>query len=108
MRKSAIPFLAAAGLVMTAAASQAQSIGVEIDSDGPVYGYADFGGYGPGYSGRSYGYRSAAPVRPYTYSGYGPSYGYRADDGVKERGTGGGCGTYFYWNGDRCVDARNK
>jgi len=106
MRKLALPFLAAAGLVMTAATSQAQSIGVEIDSDGPVYGYADFGGYGPGYYGRHYGYRSVAPARRV----YGPSYGYRAEAPVvvEERGTGGGCGKYFYWNGDRCVDARNK
>jgi hypothetical protein len=105
MRNYAIPFLAAVGLAMTSAASQAQSVGIAIDTDGPVYGYADFGGYGPGYYGRSYGYRSAAPARNYT----GPRYGYRAGESVvEERGTSGGCGTYFYWNGDRCVDARNK
>lgn len=107
MRKFAIPVLAAAGLAMTAATSQAQSIGVEIDADGPVYGYADFGGYGPGYSRGYYGYRSAAPVRR-SYGG--AYYGYRSEEPVvvEERRGGGSCGTYFYWNGDRCVDARNK
>jgi hypothetical protein len=108
MRKIAIPFLAVAGLVATAATSHAQSIGVEIDSDGPAYGYTSFG-YGPGYYGdRYYGYRAAAPARRYYYGER--SYGYRSDAPVtvQERGTSGGCGTYFYWNGDRCVDARNK
>ena len=41
-------------------------------------------------------------------------YGYNAriiamtsDDAVAIRPNGpGGCGTYYYWNGDRCVDAR--
>lgn len=56
---------------------------------------------------------------PYAYdSGYyttrrGPRvYGYTReyrydDDAIAIRPNGpGGCGTYFYWNGDRCVDAR--
>ena len=39
---------------------------------------------------------------------YGYNRGYRYDDdAVAVRPDGpGGCGTYFYWNGDRCVDAR--
>ena len=106
MSKLTIPFLAAAGLVLTAATSQAQSVGVEIGRSGPVYGYADFGyGYGAGYDRGYYGYRATAPAR----RSYGTSYGYRADEPMaEERGTPGGCGTYFYWSGDRCVDARNK
>ena len=56
---------------------------------------------------------------PYAYdSGYyttrrGPRvYGYARDyryddDAIAVRPSGpGGCGTYYYWNGDRCVDAR--
>jgi hypothetical protein len=41
---------------------------------------------------------------------YGYTRGYRYDeddDAVAIRPNGpGGCGTYYYWNGDRCVDAR--
>ena len=105
MRKLAIPFLAAAGLALTAASLQAQSVGVEIDVGEPVYGYSDYRAYGPGVYG-TYGYRPAAPVRRYSRTEY---YGYRADEPVVElRSRSGGCGTYYYWNGDRCVDARNK
>lgn len=104
MRKFAFPVLAAVGLTLTAASAQAQSFGVEIGT-GPAYGYTSYGVYGPRYEGY-YGYRSAVPMR----RSYGPSYGYRAEAPVvvEQRGTGGGCGTYYYWNGDRCVDARNK
>ena len=56
----------------------------------------------------------------YEYYGYGPeyrsdrprSYGYRrySDDAYLEndRVRRGGCGTYHYWNGERCVDARYR
>ena len=38
--------------------------------------------------------------------GYNRDYRYD-DDAVAVRPNGpGGCGTYYYWNGDRCVDAR--
>ncbi len=39
---------------------------------------------------------------------YGYTREYRVDDdAIAVRPSGpGGCGTYFYWNGDRCVDAR--
>jgi hypothetical protein len=51
-----------------------------------------------------------------TYREYraGPRvYGYVATpdeaDAQLERPSGpGGCGTYRYWNGDKCVDARNR
>lgn len=102
MRKLAIPFLAVAGLAVSAAGASAQSVSVEI---GPTYGYSNYGGnYGPRYSEGYYGYRSVAPAR----RDYGRSYGYRSDETVTERGTAGGCGTYFYWEDGRCVDARNK
>ncbi len=49
----------------------------------------------------------------YYYDRRGPRvYGYTreyrdGDDTFAVRPSGpGGCGTYFYWNGDRCVDAR--
>lgn len=104
MRKVAFSLIAAAGLTLTAAAAQAQSVGVEIGV-GPSYGYTTYGGYGPRYEGY-YGYRTMAPVR----RSYGPSYGYRAQAPVviERRAHAGGCGTYYYWNGDHCVDARNK
>jgi hypothetical protein len=38
-------------------------------------------------------------------------YGYVAtpDEAEPERPSGpGGCGTFRYWNGDKCVDARNR
>lgn len=39
--------------------------------------------------------------------GYTREYRYDDDDAVAIRPSGpGGCGTYYYWNGDRCVDAR--
>ena len=38
--------------------------------------------------------------------GYTREYRYD-DDAIAIRPSGpGGCGTYYYWNGDRCVDAR--
>jgi hypothetical protein len=38
--------------------------------------------------------------------GYTREYRYD-DDAIAIRPNGpGGCGTYYYWNGDRCVDAR--
>lgn len=38
--------------------------------------------------------------------GYNRAYRYD-DDAIAVRPNGpGGCGTYYYWNGDRCVDAR--
>ena len=36
-------------------------------------------------------------------------YGYYQDKVELDRPQGpGGCGTYFYWDGERCADARNK
>lgn len=43
------------------------------------------------------------PLGPRVY-GY-----YQADEPDFSRPQGsGGCGTYYYWNGHKCVDARNK
>jgi hypothetical protein len=71
-------------------AASAQGFGIYI---GPPAAYDyDYYGYGPEY--RTYTYRPRV-------------YGYRyGDDGYRVRR--GGCGTYHYWNGDRCVDARYR
>ncbi|HWB46749.1 MAG TPA: hypothetical protein VG900_15025 [Hyphomicrobiaceae bacterium] len=53
--------------------------------------------------------RNAPPLTTYrTYEA--PVYGYRAYVAPPERlpRAHGGCGTYFFWNGERCVDARNR
>lgn len=100
MRKIAMSVLAVAGLTAAVSSAQAQSVGVEIGRGGAaVYGYTGSGPYARGYSGYD-GYR--APMRSYRSD----SYGYRANE-VEDR-PDGTCGTYFYWNGARCVDARNK
>jgi hypothetical protein len=83
--------LAASALALSFVGASAQRVGVEV--------YA-----GPGYSGYNDG--------PYYYS---PRYERRAyryysdsdDVDVKVRRSGG-CGTYFYWDGETCVDARRR
>jgi hypothetical protein len=57
------------------------------------------------------GYRSYYYDDGYRYRG--PRvYGYYRDDDedvvVRRPSFSGGCGTYRYWNGYRCVDARNR
>jgi hypothetical protein len=92
MRKAALAAgIAAAGLIFGYAGANAQSVykpGVDVDAD--VYA-------GP------YEY-APKPVGPRVYGYY-----YRAEPELFGRPQGpNGCGTYFYWNGERCVDARNK
>jgi len=84
---------AAAGLIALtwAHGASAQSFGIYV---GPpaVYDYDEGYAYGPAY-------------------GPGPRvYGYtrRQNDGEYDTRRAGGCGVYRYWNGDRCVDARNR
>ena len=94
-------FLALAGTFGTTAAS-AQSVGVYVGPGytGPYYDdYYDYGYAGPVYAGpRVYGYvqrREAA----------------RDPEVIGNRASttrDGDCGTYRYWNGSECVDARNK
>jgi len=97
------------GLVVATAQASAQSVGVYI---GPS-GYTNYGngygyyGYGDGYRYR-YGdrYRTGDGVRVYGYSrrASGP------DDSHSRhlRRSSAGCGTYYFWNGDGCVDARDR
>ncbi len=93
MRRSMMVAAAAAMLALGAGAgtASAQGVGIYI---GPSAAYDDD---------YAYGYE-----RPYRY---GPRvYGYSSDDDDTIVRTSpsrrGGCGTYRYWDGDRCVDAR--
>jgi hypothetical protein len=80
----------AVAITMLSGAASAQGIGIYI---GPPAAYDyEYYGYGPEY--RSY--------RPRVY-GYRR---YSDDDTYRVRR--GGCGTYRYWDGDRCVDARYR
>jgi hypothetical protein len=97
MRKILLPLLAGAALTAVAAGSaSAQSVGIYVGTP-YAYGYDDD---------VSYGYvavpeRRVAPRR----------YGYVSGSGdieVRARDHNGTCGTFYYWNGDRCVDARNR
>jgi hypothetical protein len=81
-------------LVGLSGAASAQGIGIYIGPPPAAYGY-DYYGYGPDYRAdrpRAYGYRR------YSDDGYAEGYRVRR----------GGCGTYHYWDGDRCVDARYR
>jgi len=80
----------AVAITMLSGAASAQGIGIYI---GPPAAYDyEYYGYGPEYR----------PYRPRVY-GY---RSYRDDDTYRVRR--GGCGTYRYWDGDRCVDARYR
>ena len=83
--------LAATGLVFGYASANAQSI-YSPESDVEVEAYA------------------GGPSREFVPKPIGPRvYGYYEDEAELGRPDGpNGCGTYFYWNGERCVDARNK
>jgi hypothetical protein len=80
------------GLTWSGAVS-AQSFGVYIGPS-PAYDYDDS---------YAYGY---VPPRAYGPRVYGYTRRYE-DRGYVVTRPAGRCGTYRYWNGDRCVDARN-
>ena len=86
------------GLTALSSSASAQvGFGIYV---GPSDGYVE---YSPGYTRE---YRTAPRV-------YGYSRRYRddADASVELRdrpSRRGGCGTYHYWDGDRCVDARYR
>ena len=79
--------LAAAGLLFGHASANAQYVDERDTYAGP------------------YGQRVETIPKP-----VGPRvYGYYRDKVELDRPQGpGGCGTYFYWDGERCADARNK
>jgi hypothetical protein len=101
MRRFIILGVVAASLGIASTSASAQGVGIYV---GPPYGYDPY--YERDYY---YGY---GPRVDY----YGPRvYGYtrRDDDAGLEVELGrpigpGGCGTYRYWNGGRCVDARYR
>jgi hypothetical protein len=84
-------FLGAAAVALTAlsGAASAQSIGIYV---GPAYddSYYDY-------------YEGPRNRRVY---GYGPPVYTDRIEVYPDRYRRGGCGTYHYWDGDRCVDAR--
>jgi hypothetical protein len=78
--------LAAAGTFGTFTSAQAQSFGIYV---GPSY--------------------PSSYDRPYRSRGYyrdNDERGYRRDHDGRDYSSRGGCGTYHYWNGERCVDKR--
>lgn len=99
MRASLLTTAAAAaaiGLIGFTAGASAQSFGIYV---GP-------GGYDD--DDANYPYAS-----PYYYPSGPQVYGYTRrydDDGTRapRQVYRGDCGTYRFWNGDRCVDARDK
>jgi hypothetical protein len=73
----------------------------------PASAQVGFGVYvGPSYSYDDYDY-APPPPRARVY-GYTSTYDYDPQPGVVVRvpGRRGGCGEFFYWDGNRCVDAR--
>ena len=75
-------------------AASAQGFGIYIGPPPAAYD-SDYYGYGPDtrtYRPRAYGYRR------YSDDGYAEGYRVRR----------GGCGTYRYWDGDRCAVARYR
>jgi hypothetical protein len=89
MRKVLVAAVAATVSLGSAGSAFAQSIGIYVGPP-PAYDYYDDGYY----------YDPAPPV-----------YGYRSRverDRTYYRTPSGRCGTYRFWNGDRCVDARNR
>jgi hypothetical protein len=99
MRSKATFTIAAVLLGLTwSGGATAQSLGIYV---GPpvIYDYDDGYAYGP-----AYGYRAPRAYGPRVY-GYTRRYD---DDRGYARVPAGRCGTYRFWDGDRCVDARNQ
>jgi hypothetical protein len=100
--------LGTTALIGGASVASAQSVGIYV---GPSGFETSYYGYGTGY-GERYRYRDSNRI----YSNDGPRvYGYTRrynDTDSSERGNvrrvPGGCGTYYFWDGDQCVDARYR
>ena len=90
MRRTIILSLAAATVSVTAWCGSASAQGVEIYVGPRAYGYSDY------------------RYRPRGYDYTRRHYNTEAEFEGDYPGRSGGCGTYRYWNGDRCVDARNR
>jgi hypothetical protein len=86
MRKAMTAVFTAGICCLGVTSASAQGLGIYIGPP-PAYGYYD--------------YYDAPP----------PVYGYSSPRAERERSyraPAGHCGTYRYWNGERCVDARNR
>jgi hypothetical protein len=95
MRSSLIAIGAMVFTVVEAGNASAQGFGIYV-GPGPGYAYEDSYGYGPrayGYGPRVYGYSRRFEEREPTYRRLRPA---------------GHCGEYRFWDGDACVDARNR
>jgi hypothetical protein len=88
----AVAALTAAGLLTGASTASAQSATYPIYADQEIE------------------VRPAPPLTTRAPAYRPPVYGYRAyaPPPVRVPRVHGGCGTYFFWNGERCVDARNR
>ena len=92
----ALVFLCALTLgIVGSATAQAQGFGIGVYV-GPSPAYDDY--YDYSYAG-NYG-------RGRRVYGYVPSYD--VDHYAERPNRPGGCGTFFYWDGEACVDARNR
>ena len=91
----------ALGLSLTVSAASAQSVGVYVGPGGGSVGYTA-GDYRENFRGPRY--RTGTRV-------YGYIRDYRDYDDLADRPlrrSTGGCGTYYYWDGENCVDARRE
>ena len=99
MRQVLILGAVAAGLGIASTSATAQGVGIYV---GPSYERDYYYGYGPRveyhYGPRVYGY--SRPID-------GDAQVEVEIDVVRPSGPGG-CGTYRFWNGERCVDARDR
>ena len=85
------------GLGLGGTTASAQSFGIYVGPGGGTGVY-----YGSNERYRDRGYRNGPRV--YGYNRDNRYYGYAADRPLR-RSTGG-CGTYYFWDGNSCVDAR--
>lgn len=109
--------LLGAACLIAASASASAQVGVYIGTPPPAYdpyyAYDDDYIYAPGPS-VGIGIGVAPPVyaapgpQVYGYVSTGPSTVVVDADEADRPSRAGGCGTYRYWDGNRCRDARNK
>ena len=102
-RRSIIHLAMAMGMagMCTAASAQSYSDDQPVTVDPPIYGYAPLTIEKPAAA-----YRDRTSVYGYTQYYQVPASPPLVSR--TERSVAGGCGEFRYWNGERCVDARNK
>jgi hypothetical protein len=93
MRSSLIAIGAISFIALGASSASAQSIGIYVGPS-PNYAYEDSYDYGP-------------PAYAYGPRVYGQRYVER-ESAPRRLRPAGHCGEYRFWDGDACVDARNK